>query len=365
MLSMRICVFHNLTGGGSVRVMNSVNKDIVKNGHSVDVYTIAEKGGETWLKVFGAEKRVEVSPPKNLILRILWTIFELPKYHKELAREIDDQHFDIVLIHHDKFTKSPYLLRYIKTPNIYFLHEPPREFSELEVLFSEGIKSFIVNSVRLPIYFIDRINVRYSDKIVSNSEYSKRVLEKYYGVSSIVYYPKIEIEPPSIDQGVRDIVLMVGGLNRIKGHDFVLKSLIKTRIKMKVVIIGDGKDTYIKYLKSFASDKLKLTILSSHISDTELKGFYRRSIMLCIGAYNEPFGMTSVEAQRCGAPVVAVNQGGVPETIKHGITGYISPRNTDRFAEYVRLVYKNSKSMENECISHSMSFTKPFVIDSL
>ena len=37
----------------------------------------------------------------------------------------------------------------------------------------------------------------------------------------------------------------------------------------------------------------------------------------------EPFGLTMAESMACGTPVLALNQGSIPEVIKHGVTGYV------------------------------------------
>jgi glycosyltransferase involved in cell wall biosynthesis len=39
--------------------------------------------------------------------------------------------------------------------------------------------------------------------------------------------------------------------------------------------------------------------------------------------FNEPFGLSMVEAMACGTPVIACGRGSVPEIIKHGETGFI------------------------------------------
>src|SRR5258708_7732499 len=39
--------------------------------------------------------------------------------------------------------------------------------------------------------------------------------------------------------------------------------------------------------------------------------------------WREPFGLTIIEAMACGTPVVAFNEGSIPELIKNGVTGYV------------------------------------------
>jgi glycosyltransferase involved in cell wall biosynthesis len=359
---MKVCVFHNLSGGGSVRVLNNTINDIKKDGNSVDVYTITEKDRGSWLNIKEKQYTIKINPPKNLFLRMLWTIFSLPKKHHELAIKINSLDYDIVVVHHDYFTKSPYILRYLERQSIYFLHEPPREFAERKILLSEGLKSLLVNIIRLPVYFVDKENVKKASVIVANSYYSKSVIKNYYKRESKVYYPRIDRKVFVPMKKDRDIVLLIGGLNGIKGHDFVLKSLKKTGIKNKVVIVGDGTPQYCRYLKSFEDKNTNIELINGHVTDEELSALYNRSIIHCIGAICEPFGLTSIESQACGTPVVAVSEGGLTETIKENSSGYTSPRDTALFANKILRAINRSKGMRAECIANSKKFISDFDI---
>jgi glycosyltransferase involved in cell wall biosynthesis len=40
-------------------------------------------------------------------------------------------------------------------------------------------------------------------------------------------------------------------------------------------------------------------------------------------SWPEPFGLVMIEAMACGTPVIAFNQGSVPEIVRNGLTGFI------------------------------------------
>lgn len=53
--------------------------------------------------------------------------------------------------------------------------------------------------------------------------------------------------------------------------------------------------------------------------------------------WDEPFGMSVIEALACGTPVIAMNRGAMPEIIEHGVTGFLAD-NEDEFMEYMKRI---------------------------
>ncbi|MGH7457701.1 MAG: glycosyltransferase [Longimicrobiaceae bacterium] len=48
--------------------------------------------------------------------------------------------------------------------------------------------------------------------------------------------------------------------------------------------------------------------------------------------YNKPFGFVPLEAMACGRPVLGVREGGIPETVVEGKTGFLAERDPEHFA---------------------------------
>jgi glycosyltransferase involved in cell wall biosynthesis len=64
--------------------------------------------------------------------------------------------------------------------------------------------------------------------------------------------------------------------------------------------------------------------LIGEINDAEKPEFLSGAIGLLVPIdWPEPFGLVMIEAMACGTPVIAYNQGSVPEIIEHGVTGFI------------------------------------------
>ncbi|HBO64625.1 TPA: glycosyl transferase, partial [Candidatus Saccharibacteria bacterium] len=50
--------------------------------------------------------------------------------------------------------------------------------------------------------------------------------------------------------------------------------------------------------------------------------------------WEEPFGMSVIEALACGTPVIAMNRGAMPEIIEHGVNGFLA-NTQEEFEEYM------------------------------
>lgn len=68
--------------------------------------------------------------------------------------------------------------------------------------------------------------------------------------------------------------------------------------------------------------------------------------------WEEPFGMSVIEALACGTPVIAMNRGAMPEIIQHGVTGFLA-NTEEEFVEYVRRIDEiNPAACQQSVIDH-------------
>lgn len=355
--NIKIAVFHNLPSGGAKRALYGFIKYLDTAGYVVDVY-IPDTANETFLPLKDIASELKVFPIKKGFLRsfihskipsIIKSVSmgALEKTEKEIASAINNGDYDVVLSEQDQFTMSPFFLKYITKPTVYYCQQPPRNEKILEVISKNRDNGKLISPItrRLDANIlnstlnIDQKNVKYAEYITVNSYFSRESLLRIYGTNSFVSYLGIDttiFKPLNVDE--EDFVLSVGSCLPHKGYEFIINSLaqINRAIRPKFVIISNEGDVlWQQYLENLAmSSDVELEILNL-VDDKNLVELYNKSKLVLYAPYLEPFGLVPIESMGCGTPVIAVKEGGVRETIIHGETGLYSDRDEQLFAEAI------------------------------
>jgi glycosyltransferase involved in cell wall biosynthesis len=136
-------------------------------------------------------------------------------------------------------------------------------------------------------------------------------------------------------------ILMVGRCVSPKGFDYgirVLENLRADGIPVTLEIIGDGPA--LGTLKAIAKHKgVDSYIHFARLQSREdiFTSMHHASVMLIPSQSQEGFSLVALEAAMCALPVVASNIGGLPETVKDGITGFIvEPKDLHRMTRKVK-----------------------------
>lgn len=141
-----------------------------------------------------------------------------------------------------------------------------------------------------------------------------------YGRESTVIYPPVDTEFYTPDDGPRDdYYLCVSALAPYKRIDLAIEAC--NRLDRRLVVIGQGPE-YAK-LERIAGPTVSLL---GWQSDEMIRTHLRRCRALVFPGH-EDFGIVPLEAQACGAPVIALGVGGALETIIPG-TGIFFPEST-------------------------------------
>ena len=153
------------------------------------------------------------------------------------------------------------------------------------------------------------------DYFIANSRYIARRIKKYYRRDSDVIYPCVHInESPFVPK--EDFYLTVGRLTWYKRVDLAVAAC--TKLGRRLVVIGGGGEE--ARLKALAGPTV--TFLGGGLTDEEVRGYYLRARAFLFPG-EEDFGITPVEAQSAGTPVLAYGRGGACETVEDGRTGLL------------------------------------------
>ena len=145
------------------------------------------------------------------------------------------------------------------------------------------------------------------DYFVAISHHVARRIKKYYQRESQVIYPPINTALFTPQNGPEDYFLMVTAFAPYKRVDLAIKAFNLLNYPLKIV--GTGPEE--KYLKSIAQKNI--TFLGWQ-PDEALRELYSGCRALIFPG-KEDFGLTPLEAQSAGRPVIAYGHGGVLETV--------------------------------------------------
>lgn len=119
-----------------------------------------------------------------------------------------------------------------------------------------------------------------------------------------------------------DYLIFLGRIHHDKGAKEAIE--IANNFGMKLIMAGIIQDK--KYFNNYIKPHLDkknvnyIGVVNPKIRNKYLGGAY--ALIHPIN-FNEPFGLSVIEAMACGTPVVAFNKGSMPEVINNGKTGFL------------------------------------------
>lgn len=147
------------------------------------------------------------------------------------------------------------------------------------------------------------------DHYISNSNFIKKRVKKVYGKDSTVIYPPVDTSGFTFRADKDDFYLTASRMVPYKRIDLIVEAFAAMPDK-KLVVIGDGPE--MDKIKSKSAPNISILGYQPYEA---LKDHMQRAKAFVFAA-EEDFGITPVEAQACGTPVIAFGKGGALETVR-------------------------------------------------
>ncbi|MGE5446497.1 MAG: glycosyltransferase family 4 protein [Ignavibacteriales bacterium] len=285
--------------GGTERIMSYLTEELVHQGHKVTLFVSGD-----------SVTKAHLMAPCRRALRLDKTSIDQMAHHILMLEQVfrGAAQFDIIHFHID-YLHFP-LSRRQRTPHVTTLHGR-LDIPDLVPLYKEFRDMPVVsisNSQREPLPWINWQGT------------------VYHGLPGDLY--TFQEEPGKY-------LAFLGRISPEKRVDRAIQIAKKVGMEIKIAAKVDATDReyFEEMIKPLLNDPS--TDYIGEIGEGEKDEFLGKAYALLFPIdWPEPFGMVMIEAMACGTPVIAYNQGSVPEVIEEGVTGFI----VENLEEAVRAV---------------------------
>jgi glycosyltransferase involved in cell wall biosynthesis len=153
--------------------------------------------------------------------------------------------------------------------------------------------------------------------------------------------------PPSTTP--EDYLLCAGRIVPEKGMKEAIQVAKQTGHRLLIIgpaTPGPSQDYFDQYIKPQLDDQI---LYLGFVERSQMWRYYQKAkALLTPVQWEEPFGLTSIEAMACGTPVISLNRGAAQEIIVHGKTGFI----VDSITEMITAVGNIHQIDRNTCREH-------------
>ncbi len=274
--------------GGTERVVHFLTEGLIKKGHEVSLFASGD-----------SQTNARLMPCSPKALRLDSSVREPLAYHVMMLESLlnHQSDFDLVHFHCDfaQFLIGPLLNR----PFLSTFHgrmDAP-EVDRLLNYFSDHPLVSISNSQR---------------KGTGRNKWSDTI---YHGLPKELY---------RYNDSPDDYFAFLGRTSPEKGLVDAIEICKRLNIKLKIAAKIDEKD--LRYFEQEIRGLLDHPLIEyvGEIGEAQKQDFLGNALALLFPIkWPEPFGMVMIESFACGTPVIAYNQGSVPEVVDHMVSGII------------------------------------------
>ncbi|GAB4027480.1 MAG: glycosyltransferase family 4 protein [Candidatus Microgenomates bacterium] len=211
------------------------------------------------------------------------------------------------------------------TPHLHYCLTPTRYLYSHQ---AEYLKNPFYQLLAKPLRAWDQVASTRPDIMIAISTQVKKRIKQYYHRDSEIIFPPVDTLRftkkriyKSTDLLIDKYFLVVSRLVPYKRIDTLIHTF-NTLPHKNLVIAGVGSE--MSRLKNLAGQNIKLL---GAVDESTLPALYQGAEAF-LQANEEDFGISMVEAQASGIPVIAYQAGGASDIVKDGLTGILLPDQT-------------------------------------
>ena len=353
---LRVAIIHDwfITIGGAEKVLSQ----LLQLYPDADVFCVAD--------FFNSNQRDKILLGKNTKKTYIQQLpfsrklyrFMVPFLYKSIER-FDLNEYDLILSSSHSIAKG---VRKSKDQiHICYCHTPMRYVWNMKKTYIEQIpfpfKSIAMRQLQ-KMKDWDFSTAQSIDYFITNSHFVASRIKKNYNRESQVIHPPVDknyftLPTESPDASMpKDYFLVVSRLVHYKKIKLIIETF-NNFPNQQLIIIGEGPQE--KSLKKIAA---KNTTFVGYQSNEVVKQYFQNAKAVVLAAV-EDFGITSLEAQACGTPIIALNYGGYTETVVDHETGLLFKEQTvDSLSETLNSFLTNAIAFDEQTIrKHAEKFS--------
>ena len=296
-------------------------------------------------------------PFKRKLQKALFLLYPLA------FESFDLSDYDLVISSSSRFAHG--VITRPETKHICYMHSPGRMFWEPDHYFGSNsrLKTLLTPALSY-LRLWDHAAAQRVNQFMANSKNVARKIKRYYGRDAEVVYPFVDLERfkpvvSSQEPGVaNNYFLVVTRLAPWKRVEIAVEAANAVGAKLKVVGIGPDEKRLEKLARSQESGvgSKKVEILGGVPDDQATELFQNCSALIM--TQEEDFGITSLEAQACGKPVIAYGAGGALETVVAGKTGeFFASQDAEALAKVLKK-FDQKRHRPEDCRANAEKFSK-------
>ncbi len=267
--------------GGLEAFTHALCREYIRLGHQIMLYAHADSDPELQVKGFYGDEHREDK---------YFEIYESDEYLSILG-DIEQHDFDVV---HNNSTHELPILWGVKAPIpvVTTLHTPPISKLKAAVKIGSGSENL---------------------HFVVPSKSFEATWQPYTDNGSIVIHNGVDLAKWPLVRTSRDYLFWFGRIVHAKGLDIVIDAAHELNMPLKFAGPLDDKKYFDEQIRPRMTGN---DIYLGHLTQSEIH-MYMKGAAAMVNAvrWEEPFGLTNIEAMSSGIPVAGFNRGAFPELI--------------------------------------------------